>query len=56
VFTSRILVAVFNTLYIAKGILVETEQLLVDPKGTPYVRMIVGPTLHSIPHPLASFM
>lgn len=54
--TSGILVAVFNTLYIAKGILVETEQLLVDTKGTPYVRMIVSPTLLSVRHSLISFM
>lgn len=44
-----------NIPYIAKGIIIETEQLLVDPKGTPYVRMIVGLTPLPIPHLTASF-
>ena len=46
---------VSNAPYIAKGIIVETEQLLVDPNGHPYVRMIVSLPLLSITHLTASF-
>jgi len=46
---SKKLGVVSNAPSIAKGIIVETEQLLVDPKGTPYVRMIVSLTILSIP-------
>lgn len=46
---------VSNAPYIAKGIIVETEQLLVDSNGHPYVRMIVSLPLLSITHLTASF-